>query len=84
MPNRNFVSRDLVTIDATVPHPGFDPFADFRRERELKCELSTLGLNLAQKLAVGILIKNPKAALSHIALPPRAQQIVAELAGGAL
>ena len=42
--NRNFVSAELVTLDATVAHPGFSPFAKQKARREAAAQLADLEL----------------------------------------
>lgn len=73
--NRNLVTPDLVTLDATVAHPGFDPFAGLKRRRAIAHELSALKLSFAQQVAVGMTLQGIDAGVK---LPAEALALIAE------
>jgi hypothetical protein len=50
--NRTYVSPTLVTLDATVPHPGFSPFAAAKAAREAQAKLDRMDLTMAEQLGV--------------------------------
>jgi hypothetical protein len=74
--NRNYVSPtgNLVTLDATVAHPGFDPFRHMKARRDAEQQLRRMDLNLTERMALGLITvgATPPA---HVELPAEAVRL---------